>query len=168
MGRSRCIKQIGMVHHERFNEARQANAPPDTQLAHFRAAERHFKHALALCPPTAIADLGPIHNQLGNLYDDVGQTEPARQHYEQAAGYAEQIGDRYDAGLTRFNLAVMYQDAAGSETSPARQGDLLRRGWAYAQAALRDFQSFQGRAAGWEARAQGLIDEIEAALQQLS
>lgn len=168
LDQSKSIKQIGMVHHERFREARQHNAPPDTQLAHFRAAERHFKHALALCPPTAIADLGPFHNQLGNLYQEVGQTEVARQHYEQAADFFERSGNRYHTGSTRFNLALMYRDSAGSEASPARQGDLLRRGWAYAQAALRDFQSFQGRAAGWEARAQGLIDEIEAALQQLS
>ncbi len=142
-----AIKQIGMVHHERFNEARQRNAPPDTQLAHAQAAERHYQQALALCPPTAIADLGPMHNQLGNLYNDVGQTEQARQHYEKAADYFEQSGNRYDAGQTRFNLALMYRDAAGREASPARQGDLLRRGRAYAQAALRDFQSFQGRAA---------------------
>ncbi len=40
--------------------------------------------------------------------------------------------------------------------------DLLKL--AYAQASLRDFQHFQGRAADWEAEAQRLIGAIEAAL----
>ena len=47
----------------------------------------------------------------------------------------------------RYNLALMYRGAAGQEETPARQRDLLRRALAYAQAALRDFQSFQGGAA---------------------
>ena len=42
----------------------------------------------------------------------------------------------------------------------ARRRDLLRRGAAYAQASLRDFQSYEGRAAVHEADAQGLIEAI--------
>ncbi len=82
LGRSRCIKQIGMVHHERFNEARGRGEPDETVLRHAQAAEQHYRQALALCPPSAVADLGPMHNQLGSLYAEVGQTEPAREHYE--------------------------------------------------------------------------------------
>ena len=112
LGRSRCIHQIGMVHHERFDEARQRGEPAAAVLQHAQAAEQHFNQALALCPPSAIADLGPMHNELGRLYADVGQIEPAREHYERAAQYFEQTGNRYDAGQTRYNLALMYRDAA--------------------------------------------------------
>ena len=69
-----------------------------SSLQHAQAAEQHYHQALALCPPSAVADLGPMHNQLGNLYDDVGQIEPAREHYERAVQYFEQTGNRYHAG----------------------------------------------------------------------
>ena len=125
-----------------------------------RATEQHYRRALALCPPTALADLGPIHNQLGQIYRQVGQTEPAREHYEKCVQLAEQTGDRYHAGGTRFNMALMYLDAADRESAPARRRDLLLRARAYAQAALRDYQHYQGRAAADEADAQRLLAEI--------
>jgi len=164
LGRSRCIKQIGMVHHERFDESRRRGEPAAAALKHAQAAEQHYRQALALCPPAAIADLGPMYNQLGNLYREVGQTEAAREHYEKRVQLAEQTGDRYHAGATRYNLALMYRDAAKREPAPARRRDLLRRAAAYAQASLRDFQHYQGRAADMEADAQGFIDDIARAL----
>lgn len=167
LGRSRCIQQIGIVHYERFDESRQRREPAEAVLRHAQAAEQHYLQALALCPPTAIADLGPTHNQLGILYSDVGQTERAREHYERAAQYYEQTGDRYGAGTTRFNLALMYVHAAEREPAPARRRDLLRRGQAYAEASLADYQHYQGRAAADEADAQELIDRIAQALAQL-
>ncbi|MCB0202896.1 MAG: hypothetical protein KDI03_22720, partial [Anaerolineae bacterium] len=156
-----AIKQIGMVHHERFNEARQHGQPDDVLLRHAQAAEQHYQQALALCPPSALADLGPMHNQLGILYKNVGQIEPAREHYERDVHVCEQTGDRFGAGQTRYNLALMYLDAAGREAAPSRRRDLLRRARAYVEASLRDFQHFQGRAAAEEARAQRLIEIIE-------
>ena len=160
-GRSSAIHQIGVVYHERFKEAQERSAPLDTQQAHAQTAQRYYQQALALCPSTAITNLGPMHNQLGLLYMNVGQTEKARQHYEQAADYYERSGNRHGAGTTRFNLGLMYREAAGREAPSARQGDLLRRARVYAQAALSDFQSFQGRAADLEAKAQKLIELIE-------
>jgi tetratricopeptide (TPR) repeat protein len=157
------LQQIGMVHHERFDAAR-GRGESDAALRHAQAAEQHYRQALALCPPSAVANLGPMHNQLGSLYDAVGQTELAREHYEKCIQYDEQTGDRFGAGQTRYNLALMYHDAAGREAAPARARDLLRRALAYAQASLRDFQHYQGRAAADEADAQGLIDDIRQAL----
>ena len=158
--RSKCIKQIGMVHHARFDETRRGGVSDEVVLQHAQAAESHYNQALALCPPSAVADLGPMHNALGSLYQEVGQIEPAREHYERAAQYSEQVGNRRNAGSFRYNLAVMYLGAAGRETASARRGDLLRRADAYARASLRDFQHFQGRAAVDEADAQELIDII--------
>ena len=105
-----------------------------------------------------------MHNNLGELYREVGQTEPAREHYEKAAQYFEQTDDRYRAGQTRYNLALRYRDAARREPAAARRRDLLRRAAAYAQASLRDFQHYQGRAAADEADAQRLIARIAQAL----
>ncbi|HSN77834.1 MAG TPA: CHAT domain-containing protein [Anaerolineae bacterium] len=164
LGRSKCLQAIGMVHHERFREARQRGEPAAVVIQHAVAAEQHYRQALALCPPSAVADLGPMHAQTGVLYADVGQIEPAREHYERAAQYFEQAGNRYDAGRVRYMIALMYRDAAEREAAPARRRDLLRRAAAYALASLSDFQHYQGRAAADEAKAQGLIDEIARAL----
>jgi tetratricopeptide (TPR) repeat protein len=136
-------------------------------LKHAQAAEQHYRQALALCPSTALADLGLKHQALGALYADVGQTESAREHYEKSVQIFEQTGDRYGAGQTRFNMALMYAQASGRETAPARQRDLLQRAGAYARAALRDFQHYQGRAAAYEARAQGLLKRIDEDLAKL-
>lgn len=167
LGRSRCIKQIGMVHHERFREAGEQDQPPETLAKHGQAAEEHYQQALDLCPASAIADLGPMHGQLGMLYAQVGQAEDAREHLEKAAQCFEQTGDRYRAGVVRHNIANMYADAAEREETPARRRDLFLRAEAYAQAALRDFQHYEGRAAADEAKAEQLLDRIGKALAKL-
>jgi hypothetical protein len=162
-----AVSQIGMVHHERFTESRQRGEPAETVMKHAQAAEQHYRQALALCPSTALTDIGPFHNALGALYIEVGQTERAREHYEKAAQYFEQTGNRYHAGAVRFNMADMYNQAAERESTPSRQRDLLHRAQAYAQAALRDFQHYQGRAADLEDRAQQLLAAIAQALTKL-
>ena len=167
LGRSRCIRQIGMVHHERFLEAHERKEPEETLLRHAQAAEEHYLQALRLCPKDALTDLAPLRNELGNLYSDVGQLDKAREHYEQAAQYLERAGNRFGAGQTRFNMAVMYVRAAEREDQPAQQRASLLRARAYAEAALRDYQHYQGRAAENEADAQGLLDQIDQALAKL-
>ncbi len=167
LGRSRCIHHIGTVHYERFKEARRLNEPAETLLKHAQAAEKHYRQGLNLCPASAIADLGPMHNQLGGLYAEFGQMERAREHFEKASEIYEQTGDRYHAGEVRFNMAVMYMVAAGREETPARQRDLFGRAEAYARAALRDYQHYEGRAAADEANARRLLDTIAQALADL-
>lgn len=167
LGRSQCIGQIGTLHYERFKEARRQGVPPKTLRRHVQAAEQHYQQALGLCPASAIADLAPNHNNLGILYKNVGQMEPAQEHFEKAAQYYGQCGDRHAAGETRYNMALMYAQAAGREKTPARQRDGLLRAQAYAQAALRDYQHYKGRAAADEANTQRLIDKIEQQLANL-
>jgi hypothetical protein len=104
---------------------------------------------------------------LGKLYADVGQTEPAREHFEKAAQYFEQTRNRFQAGIVRHGIAVTYLRAAEREATPSRQRDLLHRAQAYAQAALRDFKPYEGRAAADEAKAQRLLAEIAQALAKL-
>ena len=165
--RYQCIFQIGMVHHERFRESGKQHEPAETALKHGEAAEDQYHLSLALCPPSALTDLGPIHNQLGVLYAEVGQTEQGREHYEKAAQCFEQAGNRYSAGQVRFNMANMCLQAAKREPTPSRQRDLLHRARAYAQAALRDYRHYQGRAAKDEADAQQLLAHIAQALTKL-
>ena len=61
-------------------------------------------------------------------------------------------------------MAQMYEQSAYAQDSPNRRRDLLHRAQAYAEAALRDYQSYQGRAAADEADAQQLIADIDQAL----
>jgi tetratricopeptide (TPR) repeat protein len=166
-GQASTTMQIGMVYHERFIESRQRREPKETVIKHAQAAEQYYLQALALCPPTALTGLGPIHNQLGVLYQEVGQTERAREHFEKRVQLAEQTGNHFPAGQTRFNMALMYLESAGQDSAPARQRALLDRAQAYAQAALRDFQHYQGRAAQDEAKVQRLLARIAQAIAEL-
>ena len=161
------IMNIGIVHHERFRESRQRGEPAQFVLKHAQAAQQHYLQALDLCPSSALTDLSPMHNALGALYGEVGQTEDAREHYERSVQICEQTGDHYGAGTTRSNMTLMYVQAAVRETAPSRQRDLLHRAEAYAEAALRDFERYEGRAANEEANAQGLLAAIAQALADL-
>ncbi len=166
-GRAQCVKQIGMVHHERFRESRQRGEAKEVMLRHAHAAEQHYHKALAHCPPNALTDLSPIHSELGSLYSEVGEIGLAREHFEKDVLICEQTDDRFGAGQTRFNMAVMYLRASRRESALPRQRDLLHRAQAYAQAALRDFQHYQGRAAQDETDAQRLLADIAQALGEL-
>ncbi len=168
LGCSKCIHQIGMVHHERFSEARQRNEPTETLLRHAQAAEAHYLEALRLCPMDALTDLAPTHNQLGNLYLEVGQLDDARKHFEQGAQYYGRASAHFNAGETRLNMAVMYANAAEREGQPSQRRANLLRARAYAEAALRDFQQYQGRAAADEADTKGLLDLIDQDLAKLT
>src|SRR5919205_3101526 len=42
LGRSRCIKQIGMVHHERFHEARQHGESAEILMGHLQVVEECY------------------------------------------------------------------------------------------------------------------------------
>lgn len=167
-GRAGTFKEIGMVHHKRFHDALRQNKPQETLSKHAQAAEKYYQQALDLGAASAIGNVGTLHQMLGNLYSDVGQTKRARDHYEKDVQICEQTGDRYGAGQTRCNMAVMYGRAAGREETPARQRDLLLRAEAYAQAGLRDHQHYEGRAAADEAKAQELLDAIGQSLAKLA
>jgi tetratricopeptide (TPR) repeat protein len=166
-GRAGTTMQIGMVHHERFNVSRRRNDPTEVLLKHAHATEEYYRQALDLCPPTAPTILDPIHNQLGALYADVGEIEHAREHFEKCVQLAEQADNPHSAGQTRVNIGIMYYEAAMREPTVPRQRDLLHRAQAYAEAALRDFKHYKGRAAVEEAKTQRILDAIAQALPKL-
>lgn len=160
-GRSRCIKQIGMVHHKRFNESRAGSESQDTVLRHVQAAESHYHQSLDLRPASDRIGRGPTHHQLGKLYADVGETDKAREYFEYAADCFEKTGNHFNAGHTRHGIAIMYIRAANREVEPSDRETLLRRAQTYAAAALRDFQHYEGRAAADEDKCQQLIVDIQ-------
>ena len=153
---------------EGAEESHQRGEATEIMLKHAQAAEQHYRQALALCPSTALTDLSPMHCQLGNLYCEVGQIELGREHFEKDVQICEQTGNRYGAGQTRINMAVMYLQASRRESTLSRQRDLLHRARAYAQAALRDFQNYQGRVVADENRAKQVLARIAADLAKLS
>jgi tetratricopeptide (TPR) repeat protein len=168
LGRSRCLMAIGMVHHERFRDARVNKESFDTVLRHAQAAEKQILDALRQCPDDAVRERGTAHNQLGNLYLELGRHNSARRYYEKAAQYHARANDRFRAGTARFNLAYMYLQSATSCNQRAEKGAYLQRARAYAGAALRDFEQYQGRAPEDETRAVGLLYQIDQALAHLA
>ncbi|HEY1048323.1 MAG TPA: CHAT domain-containing protein, partial [Prosthecobacter sp.] len=168
LGRSGCLHQIAMVHHERFREAREAEEAMEILLKHANAALYGYQAALQLCPPNALTERGSMYHQLGNLHSDVGWWDDAREQYAQAIQCREATGNRHSVGQARHGMAVMYLKASRHQLQPGARQDFLLRAQAYAQAALRDFQHYQGRAAADEARAQRLLDIIALTLQELS
>lgn len=167
LGRSLSIQQIGVVHHARFRDALKRQEPVEMLVRHIRAAEKHYLDGVQLCPSDALTDLAPMHGCLGALYAEVGQLDNARQHSERAAQYFEETHQRHESGQIRFNIALTYFQAAERDAHPPQKGDYLHRAQAYAEAALRDFQHYMGRAAENEAKAQALLDDIRQAIAKL-
>ncbi len=150
--RSKCLSQLGAVAYERFKDARQAQAPPATFAEHLNAALGFYHQALDFDPPDAIVGLAVDHNQLGNIYDDAGDQERALEHYNECIRYDEIAGNVYGAGVTRFNIALMFYQSGRLEDA------LL-----YARAALRNHEPFGQGAAQDIQKAQRLIAAIEEA-----
>jgi tetratricopeptide (TPR) repeat protein len=133
--RAHAVGQLGGIGLQRFYDARRAAAAAEQLLEHLNTAARHYHGALALLPPDAVADLAVTHNQLGNAYSHAGDITTALDHYQRAIRGFEASGDRYDAGRTRYNIALML-------ANQDRPEDALL----YAHAALTDFDSYGGRA----------------------
>ncbi len=163
-----CIHQIGVVHHERFRDSAGAGRTFGNLLRHWHAARTDYLDALKLCPASAVTDRGPIHNQLGNLYAEVGQTESAREHLR---GMPCRFSNRSATFTPRGRRgrtwpSCMRRPQSGRKLRTGQRNTLLRA-QAYAKAALRDFQHYQGRCAADEAKAQGLLDYITQQLAKL-
>ena len=95
------------------------------------------------------------HNQLGNIDADADELERALSHYQESIRYKEEMGNVYNAGQTRYNVAAALAGAGRFEDA------LL-----YAQAALRNYETFGERAADKIQKTQSLIGRIEEKLQE--
>jgi len=169
LGQAKCFSQLGLVARERFKEARERKSEKASGregeraseregeeqelLGHLNTALKYHHQALGLLPPDAVNDLAVAHNQLGNIYKDAGDVAQAVSHYNESVRYEEAQGNFHGAGTTRRNLAIML----------AQRGRFAEA-LAYARAALRDYQHYQGRAAADEEKTRRLIGEIEEAM----
>jgi len=149
LGRGGCLAQLGNVVYEQFKDARGRKAGADELLRHLNEAAGFYHQALELIPPDAVDELAVAHNALGAIYGGAGDLDRALPHYRDAIRYREQQGNLYAASQTRFNVAVGLARAG-------RVQDAL----AYAEAALRGFESYGESAAEVVQKTRGLIERI--------
>jgi len=149
-GNAGCYSQLGLIEYEKFNEAQKAKQPDEQLLKYLNAAVKWYHLALENDSPDNPADLATDHNALGVLYMKAGDMERALYHYNQGIHFTEVSGNLYEAGRYRRNLAIAL-------ANQGRLSDALL----YARAALRNFETYQGRAKEMEDEAKGLIEAIE-------
>jgi tetratricopeptide (TPR) repeat protein len=129
VGRARCHGQLGAVALWRFDDARAAGEAEAVLLEHLNAALHHYQQALDLFPADDHENRAIAENQLGTIYDNAGDTGQALRHYQQSIHHEEARGNIFGAGQTRYNIALLLDDAG-------RTDDALH----YARAALDSYQ----------------------------
>jgi hypothetical protein len=163
-GRSKCVREIGLLYFERLCDAIDNDEPQETFIKYAQMAEEHYLTALNLCPPQAWGELSAIHHRLGNLYLRGNLLNSAREHFEMMAQLEEKMGDRLSAGSARFHIALTYLHSTITEQEPAQQRANLERAKAYAEAALRDCTSYGEHAAQQVSAVEELLNEINQAI----
>ena len=153
VGKGKSLVALAGVDFERFLEAHAAHKAAAVLVEHLNTALAGYQQALTLFPADDAEDLGITHNQLGNIYEEAGDTRRAMDHYQQAIRFKEARSDIYGAGPTRYNIAVLL----GNDSRP---GDALH----YARAALHDFQRTGPGAAQQTAITRDLITQLEEAV----
>jgi len=155
LGRGKCYGQFGLVEYERFKEKLAANNPKKEPHVHLTLAIEFYQQALNLLPPNATNDLAVMHNQLGLVYWESGNSELALLHYRESMRYEEMQGNLFGAALTRQNIAIVLAQSG-------RLADAMD----YARAALRGFSTFGQGVTEELQRIQELIRQIQDRLQK--
>ncbi len=152
LGYGLCWKQLGVVAHQRFKDARAVERPEEELLQYLNEAVRLSHRALDFLPSNAVDALADTHSQLGEFYRLAGDIGSALSYFRQAIQLFEEAGDLYWATATRFNIALVFSNTG-------RRADALE----YAEAALRGFESYGEGAAEEIEEARGLIAAIRGA-----
>ncbi len=150
LGQAQSVMQLGSVALERYIEAHRANRPEKELLKHLNEALGRYHEALELLPESAVNDLAVAHGQLGIVHRHAGDVQQALRHYDTCVKYEEDAGNVFDAGQTRYNVALLLARA-----------DRFPDALAYAQAALRDFKQYGDRAKDDIEKTQRLIAQIK-------
>ncbi|HEY1345916.1 MAG TPA: tetratricopeptide repeat protein [Streptosporangiaceae bacterium] len=150
VGRASSHTQLGTVALARFEDAFSAGEAEAVLLEHVNDGVRHYQQALDLFPASDHQNRSVAENQLGIIYSRAGDTGQALRHYQQAIHHEEARGDIFGAGETRYNIALLLEDAG-------RADDALH----YARAALDSFQQAGPGAANQADRARQLITDLE-------
>lgn len=146
LGQARCHGQLGCLAYERFKETRSPT--------HLSSALEEYRTALDLLPSSAVNDLAVTHNQLGNIYRATGDLNRALHHWRESIRYEESAGNLYGAAVSKRNLAATLARVGRFE-------DAL----AYAQAALRNYETYGDRAQADLQKTYQLIAKIQAAMR---
>jgi tetratricopeptide (TPR) repeat protein len=149
LGQARILVQLGRVAYERYRDGREAGEPAERLRDYLTQAVGAYQQALADMPPDATADRAAAHSQLGAIYAETGQLDDAVAHLRESVRHYENAGDRYSAGISRFNLAVMLGAAGRFDEAVS-----------YAQAALRDLEALGTASANQTAVIRQLITEL--------
>ena len=96
--RAMTLWGLGMVAQVRFQEARAAGAAEPVLLDHLNAALADYQQALDLIPAGDAENLAGIHNALGAIYGEAGDTRQALHHYQQSIKHSEARGDIFGLG----------------------------------------------------------------------
>ena len=116
LGRAKTLGSLGNLAYERFGEARAAGEPEPVLLAHLNTALDRLQQALALFPADDAEDLAAVHNQLGIIYGEAGDTRQALRHYQQSIAHKEARGDTYGAGRPAATSPSSSQVTAAAPT----------------------------------------------------
>jgi tetratricopeptide (TPR) repeat protein len=116
-----------------------------------------YEQALDMLPATAVTERGIMHNQLGNIYDDGGNVDRSLHHYRLCIRFHDETDDKFNAGRTRFNVAITLLNAGR-----------LVDAHVYAEAALANYRTFGDRATDRIQKAERLIAEISQAIENMS
>ena len=142
--------QLGRVAQERFIDARKHKRPKVELLKHLNKSLNQYHKALAMLPENAVTDLAVTLNQIGRVYQEVGQIAKAMHHYNESIRYMVSSGDSFGAGQIRRNIAFMMAQHGRFEEA------LL-----YANASLKSFEPYGDGAKQDIAKTRELIAQIE-------
>ncbi|MCA1697139.1 MAG: tetratricopeptide repeat protein, partial [Actinobacteria bacterium] len=155
IGRAAAHGSLANVTYQRFVDAQAQGAPETELLAYLNTAHAGYQRALELLPADHHDYRATAHNQLGLISAVVGDIPQALHHYQQAIQHEEARGDTYGAGQTRYNIALLLNQAG-------RPGDALH----YAHAALNNYRDIGPGATTETQQAQTLINNLEQAIEQ--
>lgn len=144
---------LANVAYQRFLDARTRDTPEAKLLDYLNTALTGHRQALELLPSDHHDYRSVAHQEIGNIYTDVGDVAQAMHHYQKAIQHSEARGDTYGAGLIRYNIALLLYRAG-------RPGDALH----YARAALTNYRDVGPGANSRIQRAQDLISDLEQAI----
>lgn len=122
-------------------------------MKHLTIAADYYQQALSLLPPDNVNDLAVMNTSLGTIYAEAGDLQQSLDYSQKGITLFESIGNLFEAGRHQRNIAITL-------ANNGRLSDALL----YARAALRNFETYQGRAKEMEDKAKGLIEEIEKAI----
>jgi tetratricopeptide (TPR) repeat protein len=154
VGVGKTLGQLGFLSFQRFEEAHAAGRPASELRAHLDRAEQLFRQVLNMLPANAVTDLATTHVALGNIRGSAGDINGALDHYHRNIYYCELDGDIFNAGGTRYNVAVTL-------VSAGRFADAR----VYAEAALANYLAI-ANAADHVKKAKQLIADIDRAIAE--